>query len=213
LETVAKNKLYEGMFLVDSAQAGADWDGVMAAIRTILEKAEAEIVSINKWDDRRLAYNIKGKTRGVYILSYFRADGGRIRNIEKAVQLSERIMRVLILSAERLRPEDIEKDTPAMKLEKEKHKVTPETIQKDEAEPEIAPEEAGGAEVAEQPEEGGEAAVVEQPEEIRQAPEEDAQGPEESEVDVAAGDFLEEQPKPDQIESPEPVDEQEQRQP
>ncbi len=209
METVAKNKLYEGMFLVDSAQAGADWDGVMAAIRTILEKAEAEIVSINKWDDRRLAYNIKGKSRGTYILSYFRADGGRIRNIEKAVQLSERIMRVLILSAERLRPEDIEKDTPAMKLEKEQHKVAPETIQKDEAEPETAPEESGGVEVAEQPE--GEAAVVEQPEEIRQAPEEDAQGPEESEADVAAGDFLEEQPKPDQIESPEPVDEQEQR--
>lgn len=118
METVAKNKLYEGMFLVDSSLAGADWDGTIAAIRKILEKAKAEIVSIAKWDDRRLAYDIKGKSRGTYILSYFRVDGGRIQDIEKSVRLSEKIMRVLILSAERLSQEDIEKETPAMKLEK-----------------------------------------------------------------------------------------------
>jgi len=150
LETVAKNKLYEGMFLVDSAQAGADWDGVISAIRTILEKAEAEIVSIKKWDDRKLAYEINGKTRGTYILCYFRANGEKIGDIEKAVRLSEKIMRALILSAEQQGVEDIErgpisqkdsemgtqKDTPATKMgkEKEKRKANEEATQKAEAE-------------------------------------------------------------------------------
>jgi len=122
LKTVAKNKLYEGMFLVDSAQTGADWEGVITTIRTILRKAEAEIVSLRKWDDRRLAYDINGKSRGTYILCYFKADGERIQEIEKAVQLSEQIMRVLILSAEHLTADDIEKDTPATKVEREKEK-------------------------------------------------------------------------------------------
>jgi len=122
LKTATKNKLYEGMFLVDSAQTGADWEGVIAAIKTILRKAEAEIVSIRKWDDRRLAYDINGKNRGTYILCYFKADGGKIQGIEKAVQLSEQIMRVLILSAEHLTADDIEKDTPATKVEREKEK-------------------------------------------------------------------------------------------
>ena len=48
METVAKNKLYEGMFLVDSSKTGADWDGIIATIRTILEKSGAEIDSIRK---------------------------------------------------------------------------------------------------------------------------------------------------------------------
>ena len=122
MKTATKNKLYEGMFLVDSAQTGADWEGVIAAIKTILRKAEAEIVSIRKWDDRRLAYDINGKNRGTYILCYFKADGGKIQGIEKAVQLSEQIMRVLILSAEHLTADDIEKDTPATKVEREKEK-------------------------------------------------------------------------------------------
>lgn len=151
------------MFLVDSAEAGADWDGVMAAIKRILERAEAEILSVRKWDDRRLAYEIRGKARGTYILCYFRADGERIRDIEKDVQLSEKIMRVLILNAERLKTEDIEKDTPATKTEKErdKRKAATEAAQKTEEEQpssqqEVQPVEAEQAaeEVAQAVEEG-----------------------------------------------------------
>ena len=151
METLAKNKLYEGMFLIDSSLAGADWEGILTAIRTILKKVKAEIVSLEKWDDRKLAYDIKGKSRGTYILSYFRVDGGRIKDIEHAVRLSEKIMRVLILSAERLSQEDIQKETPAMKLEKEKE----EREQKMEAAPEsqtdskVPVQEAVGTEHAE----------------------------------------------------------------
>jgi len=125
LETVTKKKLYEGMFLVDSARAGSDWDGINAAIRKILERAEADIISIRKWDDRRLAYEIKHVGRGTYILVYFRADGEKIQGIEKAVQLSEHILRVLILSAEHMTDEDMEKDTPATRAEKEETRPIP----------------------------------------------------------------------------------------
>jgi small subunit ribosomal protein S6 len=121
LET-ATRKLYEGMFLVDSALATADWEGVVSTIRTILERAEAEIVSLRKWDERKLVYDISGKSRGTYILSYFRAEGNRIRDIERDVQLSEKIMRALILNTEQMTPEDIEKETSAIKAEKDKGK-------------------------------------------------------------------------------------------
>jgi len=124
LETIAK-KLYEGMFLVDSAEAAADWDKVETSIKNILVRAEVEIVSVKKWDERKLAYEIGGKSRGTYILCYFRADGERIRDIERDVQLSELIMRVLILSAEHITfsQEDIEKETPAMLVERQKREA------------------------------------------------------------------------------------------
>jgi small subunit ribosomal protein S6 len=115
LETLTKKKLYEGMFLIDSAQAAADWDGSIAVITKILEKADAEIVSVKKWDERKLAYPIKGQSRGTYILCYFKADGRKIHDVEKSVQLSEQIIRAMILNAEKMTAEDIEKETPAMK--------------------------------------------------------------------------------------------------
>ena len=110
METVT-NKLYEAMFLVDSSLAAQDWDGILGTIEGILKRADAETVLLRKWGDKRLAYEIDHKARGTYILCYFRADGGRIGDIEKDVRLSERIMRVLILSTEGRAPQDIEKDT------------------------------------------------------------------------------------------------------
>jgi len=111
METTAK-KLYEAMFLVDSAQA-TDWDNTISTITSVLKKADGDIVSIRKWSERKLAYPINGKIKGTYILCYFRANGEKIREVEKSVQLSEQIMRVLILCAEAMDKEDIEKATPA----------------------------------------------------------------------------------------------------
>jgi len=117
LETMVK-KLYEGMFLVDSADAASDWEGVLDTIRTILDRADAELVSMRKWDERKLAYDIDGKSRGTYILCYFRAEGSRIAGIERDVQLNDRVMLVLILNAEHMTQENIDKATPAEMAER-----------------------------------------------------------------------------------------------
>jgi small subunit ribosomal protein S6 len=126
LETVTK-KLYEGMFLVDSALAGSDWDGVVASIENILQRAEAETISLQKWGERKLAYEIDHKSRGTYILCYFRADGSRITGIEKDVRLSERIMRVLVLRADKHMTEQIERDLTAAPAEETKAEAAQKT--------------------------------------------------------------------------------------
>ena len=118
METAVK-KLYEAMFLIDSAEAAKDWDSILELINRILTRADAEIVSIRKWDERALAYPIRRCVRGTYLLSYFKADGRKIHEIERDVQLSERIMRVLILRADHLTEEDVAKDTPAVRAEKQ----------------------------------------------------------------------------------------------
>ena len=132
METVTTNQLYEGMFLIDVARASSDWDGVIANIKKILDRVNAEIVSIRKWDDRKLAYDIKGQSRGVYILCYFRVDGKKIQEIENSIHLSEQVMRVLILNAEQMTQEDIDKETPAAKAEKEGIKPEDENLEENE---------------------------------------------------------------------------------
>jgi ribosomal protein S6 len=111
LETAVK-KLYEAMFLVDSAQA-PDWDAVVKTVKTILKRSDVEMVSIRNWAERKLAYEINHKSRGAYALCYFRAEGDKIRSIEKDVQLSEQIMRVLILSAETREKEALQEEDKA----------------------------------------------------------------------------------------------------
>jgi small subunit ribosomal protein S6 len=112
LETGVK-KLYEVMFLIDSAEAAKDWDGIIELVTKMLNKIDAQILSLRKWDERPLAYSIKRCSRGTYILAYFKADGRKITELERDVLLSERVMRALILKTEHLTEEDIAKQAAA----------------------------------------------------------------------------------------------------
>ena len=111
-------KMYEGLFLVDSADAAADWSGTVGVIEKVLSRADAEVVSLNKWDERKLAYDVKGRGRGTYLLAYFKCGPDKVTSIERDVQLSEQIIRVMILTTDRMSEDDIAKDTPAAVMEK-----------------------------------------------------------------------------------------------
>lgn len=112
METEVK-RTYEGMFMVDSALAAQDWQKAIDEITRILNRAQAEILSIRKWDERRLCYDIKGKSRATYILVYFNCETDKITAIDRDIQLSELIMRALVLKADMIKKEDMEKPTPA----------------------------------------------------------------------------------------------------
>ncbi len=98
---------YEGLFLFPLT-ATADLEGAVEHVKDIVTRVDAKIISLRKWDERRLAYEIKGNKRGVYFLMYFRARADQMTTIERACNLSEQVIRSLIVRADHLTPEQIE---------------------------------------------------------------------------------------------------------
>jgi small subunit ribosomal protein S6 len=64
-----------------------------------LTRNGAEIERVERWDERKLAYPMGKSKRGIYILVYFRSDGSAIDEIRAVFNLSEDVLRVLILRA------------------------------------------------------------------------------------------------------------------
>ena len=92
---------YEGMFLFPQTVA-ADLQSAADHVLEILSKGGAEIVSLCKWDERRLAYDIQGNKRGVYFLTYFKCDAQKLSAIERDTRLSEKLLRSMITRADHL---------------------------------------------------------------------------------------------------------------
>ncbi len=112
-------KNYEGMFLFDPGVL-TDWESVQKEINRLLERAEAQLVACNRWDERRLAYEIKGRKRGVYALTYFKADPAKIAGIERDVNLSETALRCLILRVEDMTDEEMVEAASPARIEQQK---------------------------------------------------------------------------------------------
>lgn len=104
--TNARVRAYEGMFLFPQA-ATANLEEAVEHLRDILTRHGATIESLTKWDERKLAYDIKGNKRGLYLLTYFTMESTRLSEVERDCRLSERLLRALITRADHLTPEQL----------------------------------------------------------------------------------------------------------
>ena len=92
--------LYEGMFLLDNNVVREDWNNAKGTATGILEKHGASVTTARRWAERSLAYTIKKRNRGTYLLAHFEADPGSIAIIRRDLELNETVMRYLLLTAE-----------------------------------------------------------------------------------------------------------------
>lgn len=89
--------VYEGLFIFDSNRYSRDPSGVSAQVADFVEKLGGEVLVSRLWEERRLAYPINGQRKGTYWLAYFRMDGKQLTTLERECQLSESIMRSLVI--------------------------------------------------------------------------------------------------------------------
>ncbi len=96
-------RVYEGLFLLDSGKS-ADWNAATSHVHGILTRYGATIIDSRKWDERRLAYEIRGHKRGSYMLVYFDAPRLNLAQVRRDLELSEMIIRYLIVVKEKFQP-------------------------------------------------------------------------------------------------------------
>lgn len=98
---------YEAMFIIDPT-FGANFETCEQEVKRLMERAGAELLFCKKWDERRLAYKVKGRKRGVYVLTFFNCAPDKIVGLERDVHISEDVLRVLVLRADHMTPDMME---------------------------------------------------------------------------------------------------------
>ena len=89
--------VYEGMFLLDSNRYGRDPEGVAGQVPGMIREAGGEVLVSRMWEERRLAFPIKGRRKGTYWLTYFRMEGRKLGELKRKSQLNENVLRVLFV--------------------------------------------------------------------------------------------------------------------
>jgi len=94
------SQIYEGMFLLDNQVVRESWDDAKTTVTGTLAKYGAEVITSRRWDERRLAYPIECRLRATYLLTYYTIDGDAIPAMRRDFDLSERVLRYLMLSVD-----------------------------------------------------------------------------------------------------------------
>lgn len=94
------NNVYECLFLLDSNRYARDPQAVSSGLNEMIEKLDGEILATRLWNEQRLAYPIRGHRKGTYWITYFRMDGGRLTEFERACKLNANVLRNLTLAVD-----------------------------------------------------------------------------------------------------------------
>ncbi|GAB4152486.1 MAG: hypothetical protein Fur0037_21290 [Planctomycetota bacterium] len=84
------------MILLDNREVRAGWQNLKDDVVGIFAKHNAEVVSSKRWDERRLAYPIRGQMRGTYLLTYAKCDTQALAGIRRDLQFHEAVLRSLL---------------------------------------------------------------------------------------------------------------------
>lgn len=87
---------YECLFLFDSNHYARDPGGIASSVQSLITDFGGEVLVSRLWAEQRLAFPIKGHQKGTYWLAYFKLDTLKLKELNRACQLNESLLRFLV---------------------------------------------------------------------------------------------------------------------
>ena len=86
---------YETVFVLHPGLEEARIEEEIEGVRSVIAAASGEILDVERWGRRKLAYTIGKVNEGIYTLVRFRSEAGVVNDLERRYRLREDIMRHL----------------------------------------------------------------------------------------------------------------------
>ncbi|HEX7015795.1 MAG TPA: 30S ribosomal protein S6 [Cyclobacteriaceae bacterium] len=88
-------KNYETVFILNPVLSEDQMKDTVDKFVNVLKKTNAEVINLEQWGLRKLAYPIQHKSTGFYIFIEFNADPGAVDTLETEFRRDESVMRFL----------------------------------------------------------------------------------------------------------------------
>ena len=97
MPSIAITQPYEAVYIVDPGLGDEQIGVVKAKYQGIVETGGGTVGNIDVWERRRLAYEIKGRTEGIYVIMQFEAKPDVEAELRRIFQISEDQIRFMIV--------------------------------------------------------------------------------------------------------------------
>jgi small subunit ribosomal protein S6 len=93
--------LYETMFVLKPTLTTEETQAKIQMIKDVLTAQGAEICASEDWGSKKLAYKVEKHDRGYYYITYFKAEGKSILELERVYKVTEDVIKFMTLKYEK----------------------------------------------------------------------------------------------------------------
>jgi small subunit ribosomal protein S6 len=91
---------YEFLYIVSPEVEEEDLEAVVARIGQMITDGGGQVLHLESWGRKRLAYQIRKFREGHYILTYLELDPGAVSQLRARLALTEEVIRYLLVRTE-----------------------------------------------------------------------------------------------------------------
>ena len=89
---------YEGVFIISPELTAEAARNVTAQVQELVSKNGGRVDGLQEWGKRRMAYKIRKKQEGNYVLMNFQLDSNQTKKLEQSLRLNDNLLRFLLVS-------------------------------------------------------------------------------------------------------------------
>ena len=93
---------YEGVFIISPDLSAENAKGVVTQIQELVSKSGGRVDGIQEWGKKRLAYKIKKKQEGNYVIMNFQMDSMQSKKLDQALRQNDHLLRFLLVNKDAL---------------------------------------------------------------------------------------------------------------
>ncbi len=86
-------RTYETIFIVNPQITGDDYTAVLEKFKGVLTDQKAELLKVDEWGTKRLAYTVKKHDQGIYVLVNYNAGNEVVKEFERRMRLDDAIIK------------------------------------------------------------------------------------------------------------------------
>ncbi len=93
---------YEGVFIINPDIPTETSKGVVGQLQEMILKNGGRVEGLQEWGKRRMAYKIKKKHEGHYVVLNFQLGSDQTKKLEQALRLNDQLLRYLLVNKDAL---------------------------------------------------------------------------------------------------------------
>src|SRR4030042_1639255 len=101
--------IYENIIILDAALSDEEAEAAITKIKDLISGHGGEVLKVDIWGRKKLAYEIKKHKKGLYVLLFYKTPPATVKKIEEFYKVFDAVLKYIIIKLSGKQVYDLEK--------------------------------------------------------------------------------------------------------
>jgi len=104
--------IYENIIIMNAAISDEEAEAAVTKIKDLVTSQGGEVLKVDVWGRRKLAYEIKKQKKGLYVLLIYKTPSATVKKLEDFYKVFDAVLKYMVVKLEKKQVQELEKSEP-----------------------------------------------------------------------------------------------------